>query len=133
MAQTFRRSAKPVRRQARAQAGRAKVHRARAKTNSLLAAAMRVLPFTEEQLTKTFLVLILAGFAALAWAIASMAGLTALAGQQLAHAAAGAGYQVAKVEVRGVERMNDSRSTSACSASRSARCRWSTCRRCAPR
>ena len=107
MAQTIRRSAKPVRRQARAQAGRAKVHRARAKTNSLLAAAMRVLPFTEEQLTKTFLVLILAGFAALAWAIASMAGLTALAGQQLAHAAAGAGYQVAKVEVRGVERMNE--------------------------
>ena len=107
MAQTIRRRAKPVRRQPRAQAGRAKVHRARAKTNSLLAAAMRVLPFTEEQLTKTFLVLILAGFAALAWAIASMAGLTALAGQQLAHAAAGAGYQVAKVEVRGVERMNE--------------------------
>jgi cell division protein FtsQ len=68
---------------------------------------MRLLPFTEEQLTKAFLLLILAGFAALAWAIASMAGLTALAGQQLANAAAGAGYQVARVEVRGVERLNE--------------------------
>jgi cell division protein FtsQ len=68
---------------------------------------MRLLPFTEEQLTKTFLVLILAGFAALAWAIASMAGLTALAGQQLASAAAGAGYQVARVEVRGLDRLNE--------------------------
>lgn len=107
MAQTIRRNARPVRRQARAQGNKAKVRKARAKTNSLVAAAMRLLPFTEEQLTKTFLVLILAVFAALAWAIASMAGLTALAGQQLAGAAAGAGYQVARVEVRGVERLNE--------------------------
>jgi cell division protein FtsQ len=107
MAQTIRRNARPVRRQARAQGNKAKVRKARAKTNSLVAAAMRLLPFTEEQLTTTFLVLILAVFAALAWAIASMAGLTALAGQQLAGAAAGAGYQVARVEVRGVERLNE--------------------------
>jgi len=109
MAQTIRRNARPVRRQARAQAGKAKVRQARAHTNSLLSAAMRVLPFTEEQLTKAFLVVILAGFAALAWSIASLAGFTALAGQQLASAAAKAGYQVAKVEVRGVERMNELR------------------------
>jgi len=107
MAQTIRRNARPVRRQARAQGNKAKVRKARAKTNSLVAAAMRLLPFTEEQLTKAFLVLILAVFAVLAWAIASMAGLTALIGQQLAGAAAGAGYQVARVEVRGVERLNE--------------------------
>lgn len=107
MAQTIRRNAKPVRRQARAQGNRTRVRKARAKTNSLVGAAMRVLPFTEEQLTKTFLVLILAGAAALAWLVASYAGLTALAGQQLAFAAADAGYEVAKVEVRGVERMNE--------------------------
>ncbi|MBN9506544.1 MAG: cell division protein FtsQ/DivIB [Altererythrobacter sp.] len=107
MAQTIRRNARPVRRQARAQGNKAKVRKARAKTNSLVAAAMRLLPFTEEQLTKAFLVLILAVFAMLAWAIASMAGLTALIGQQLAGAAAGAGYQVARVEVRGVERLNE--------------------------
>lgn len=107
MAQTIRRNAKPARRQARAQGTRTKVRKARAKTNSLVGAAMRVLPFTEEQLTKAFLVLILAGAAALAWLVASYAGLTALAGQQLAYAAADAGYEVAKVEVRGVERMNE--------------------------
>ena len=107
MAQTIRRNAKPVRRQARAHASKTKVRKARAKTNSLIDALMRVLPFTEEQLHKAFLVLILAAVAALAWTIASLAGLTALAGQQLAMAAANAGYEVSRVEVRGVERMNE--------------------------
>ena len=107
MAQTIRRNAKPVRRQARAQASRTKVRKAKQKTSSLVDALMRVLPFTEEQLHKTFLVLILAGAAALAWLVASLAGLTALAGQQLAYAAADAGFEVSRVEVRGVERMNE--------------------------
>ena len=107
MAQTIRRNAKPVSRQARAQASRTKVRKAKAKTNSLIDALMRILPFTEEQLHKTFLVLILAATAALAWTIASLAGLTTLAGQQLAFAAADAGYEVSRVEVRGVERMNE--------------------------
>ena len=107
MAQTIRRNAKPVRRQARVQGARTRVRKARAKTNSLVDALMRVLPFTEEQLHKAFLVLILAGTAALAWLVASLAGLTALAGQQLAFAAADAGYEVSRVEVRGVERMNE--------------------------
>ena len=107
MAQTIRRNAKPVRRQARAQGTRTKVRKAKQQTNSLLDALMRVLPFTEEQLQKAFLVAILASAAALAWVIASLAGLTALAGQQLALAAGDAGYEVSRVEVRGVERMNE--------------------------
>ena len=107
MAQTIRRNAAPARRQARSQGTRTKVRKARAKTNSLIDALMRVLPFTEEQLHTTFLVLILAGAAVAAWLIASAAGLTALAGHQLAYAAADAGYEVEKVEVRGVERMNE--------------------------
>ena len=107
MAQTIRRNAKPVRRQARAQGARTKVRKARQKTNSLVDALMRILPFTEDQLHKAFLVLILAGAAALAWLVASLAGLTALAGQQMALAAADAGYEVSRVEVRGVERMNE--------------------------
>ncbi|HEY6814290.1 MAG TPA: cell division protein FtsQ/DivIB [Croceibacterium sp.] len=107
MAQTIRRNAGPVRRQARTQGNRTKVRKAKAKTNSLIDALMRVLPFTEEQLHKTFLVLILAAAAAAAWAIASVAGLTELAGRQLAYAAADAGYEVERVEVRGVERMNE--------------------------
>ncbi|MBT2135838.1 FtsQ-type POTRA domain-containing protein [Croceibacterium sp. LX-88] len=107
MAQTIRRNAKPVRRQARAQASKTKVRKARQKTNSLVDALMRILPFTEEQLHKIFLVLILAAAAAIAWIVASTAGLTALAGQQMAFAAADAGYEVNRVEVRGVERMNE--------------------------
>jgi cell division protein FtsQ len=107
MAQTIRRNAKPVRRQARAQASRTKVRKAKARTNSLIDALMRVLPFTEEQLHKAFLVMILAAAAALAWLVASLAGLPAMAGQQLAFAAADAGYEVSRVEVRGVERMNE--------------------------
>ena len=59
MAQTIRRNAGTVRRQARAQGNKAKVRKAKAKTNSLIDALMRVLPFTEEQLHKTFLVMIL--------------------------------------------------------------------------
>ena len=74
MAQTIRRNAKPVRRQARAQGARTKVRQAKKQTSSLVDALMRVLPFTEEQLHKTFLVLILAGAAALAWLVASLAG-----------------------------------------------------------
>ena len=107
MAQTIRRNAAPARRQARSQGTRTKVRKAKAKTNSLIDALMRVLPFTEEQLQKTFLVLILAAAAAGAWAIASAAGLTELAGRQLAYTAADAGYEVSRVEVRGVKRMNE--------------------------
>jgi cell division protein FtsQ len=107
MAQTIRRNAKPVRRQARAQASRTKVRKAKARTNSLIDALMRVLPFTEVQLHKAFLIMILAAAAALAWLVASLAGLPAMAGQQLAFAAADAGYEVSRVEVRGVERMNE--------------------------
>ncbi|KRA84251.1 cell division protein FtsQ/DivIB [Altererythrobacter sp. Root672] len=107
MAQTIRRNAKPVRRQARAQASKTKVRKARQKTNSLVDALMRILPFTEEQLHKIFLVLILAAAVAIAWIVASTAGLTVLAGQQLALAAGDAGYEVNRVEVRGVERMNE--------------------------
>ena len=107
MAQTIRRNAGPVRRQARSQGNRTKVRKAKAKTNSLIDALMRVLPFTEEQLHKAFLVLILAGAAGAAWWIASMAGYTDLAGRQLASTAADAGYEVERVEVRGVERMNE--------------------------
>src|SRR5690606_36058523 len=75
MAQTIRRNAPPVRRQARAQGNRAKVRKARKQTSSLVDALMRVLPFTEEQLHKAFLILILASAAALAWFVASLAGL----------------------------------------------------------
>jgi cell division protein FtsQ len=107
MAQTIRRNAPTVRRQARAQDNRAKVRKARAHTNSLLDALLRVLPFTEQQLQRTFLVLIFATVLALALLVASVAGLGELASRQFAFSAANAGFEVRKVEVRGVKRMNE--------------------------
>lgn len=107
MAQTIRRNARTVRRQARMQDTRTKVRKARAQTNSLVDGLMRYLPFTEEQLQRAFLVLIVASGLALAWLVASLAGLTLLAGQKLAAVSADAGFEVRRVEVRGAERMNE--------------------------
>ena len=107
MAQTIRRKPTGVRRQARAQGTKRQVRKAKAKTNSLVDALMRVLPFTEEQLHKFFLVVILAAAAVLAWVVASLAGLTLLLEQKVAVAAANAGFEVLRVEVRGVERLNE--------------------------
>jgi cell division protein FtsQ len=107
MAQTIRRQAPTVRHQARRQGTKTKVRKAKAKTNSLIGALMRVLPFTEEQLHRFFLLVILAAVLALAWLVASVSGATELAGAQVAYAAADAGFEVRRVEVRGVERMNE--------------------------
>jgi len=106
MAQTIRRGAKTVRRQARSQGTKTKVRKARAQTNSLVDALMRVLPFTEEQLHKFFLAAILGVLLLGAWLVASLAGLPELAGRQFALYAADAGYEVRRVEVHGAERMN---------------------------
>jgi cell division protein FtsQ len=107
MARTIRRKQTGVRRQARAQGTQRKVRSARARTGSLVDALLRVLPFTQEQLHKFFLVAILAAAAVAAWFIAGMAGLTLLLGQQVARVASQAGYQVDTVDVRGVERLNE--------------------------
>jgi cell division protein FtsQ len=107
MAQTIRRQAPTVRRVARRQGTKAKVTKARKQTSSFADAILRYVPLSDEQLHTFFLVAILAGALALAWEVASFAGLTALAGQQIAYAAANAGFEVRKVEVHGVHRMNE--------------------------
>jgi cell division protein FtsQ len=107
MSQTIKRKAHGVRRAAAAQGARAKVGKARARSGSAIDAAMRWLPFTEEQLHRFFLAMILGSAVALAWIVASFAGLPALAGAQLAAVAADAGFEVRRVEVRGVKRMNE--------------------------
>lgn len=107
MAQTIRRKQTGVRRQARAQGAQRKVRQARAQTGSIVGALLRLLPFTEEQLHKVFLVLILTAAAVAAWFIASLAGLTLLLNQQIASAAVNAGFKVSTVDVQGVERMNE--------------------------
>lgn len=104
---TVNRKAKGVRRSTAAKGRAQTARRARAKTGSLVDSAIAALPFTDEQLHRIFLVAILGGAAALAWFVASLAGVPALAQQQMASFAADAGFEVRKVRVTGVERMNE--------------------------
>jgi cell division protein FtsQ len=106
MAQTIRRKATGVRRQARAHDTKRQVRKAKQTTSSLMDWLMRKLPFTEEQLHKAFLFLILFGLAVLAWLVASMAGLTLLVNEKVAQIAGNAGFEVHNVEVRGNKRLN---------------------------
>jgi cell division protein FtsQ len=107
MAQTIRRKATGVRRQARTQDAKRQVRQARQKTSSLMDWLMRKLPFTEEQLHKAFLFLILLAAAVRAWFVASMAGLTLLMNEKVAQVAADSGFEVNSVDVRGTRRLNE--------------------------
>jgi cell division protein FtsQ len=103
MSQTIRRSGKGV---GRAAASRAAARR-KATESSALDRLLAALPVTPERLHQVFLVLIFAALAMLAWAVASMAGVPAMASAHLATAAADAGFEVRHVEVRGVSRMDE--------------------------
>jgi cell division protein FtsQ len=109
MSRTIRRGASGLRKSARKQGTQRRVRKAQASTGSALDTAMRFLPFTEEQLQRVFTAMILGGAVALAWLIASLAGVPAMAQAQLAEVAGDAGFEVRRVEVRGVERMNEQR------------------------
>ena len=106
---TVKRGGKGVRRAAAAKGRAGRAQAARAHTYSTLDMALAFLPWTEAQLQRAFLVMILAAAAALAWFIASLAGLPALAGERFAALAADAGFAVSRVTVTGVERMNEQR------------------------
>ena len=107
MAQTIRRGGKGVRRAAATRTNKARVTAARKTTGSVLGRAVRALPVSEHRLQQALLAMILGGAAALAWIVASFAGVPAMATAQLAALAADAGFEVRRVEVRGVERMNE--------------------------
>ena len=104
-----KRNAKGVRRSAAARSRQATARRAKKTTTGFLDALVTVLPFTEAQLQKGFLILILAGAAALAWFVAGLAGLPAMAYAETARLAGNAGFEVRHVQVSGVERMNELR------------------------
>lgn len=106
MAQTIKRKPQGVRRAAATRSNAQKVRKARSTTGMVIDGLMRWLPFTEDQLQRVFLASILGGAVALAWFVASLAGVPAMAGQQVAALAGDAGFEVRKVEVRGVQRMN---------------------------
>lgn len=104
-----KRSAKGLRRSTRANSRAAQARMAKARTGRMVDALMGLLPFTEEQLHKFFLFIILGLVAAAAWFFASLTGFAAFAGAHLTAIAADAGFVVRQVRVTGVERMNEQR------------------------
>lgn len=106
MARTNTRNTKGVRRQARAQGTSRKVRSARKQGQSILGRMLGLLPFTDEQLQRAFTVLILGGVVvAMVW-VAQISGATAVVSDRFAHVASNAGFKLARVEVRGTQRMN---------------------------
>ena len=107
MAQTIRRGGKTVRKVAAASGTKRKVHAARRQTGSLLDQVMQWVPFSEETLHRILMFVILGGAAVLMWIVASMAGVPQLAEAEIAMIAGKSGFEVKRVEVRGVNRMNE--------------------------
>lgn len=106
-AQTLKRKAPTARKVAAQQGTARKVRTAKARTGSVFDRIMAWIPFSEEQLHRIFLAVILGGAAVLAWVVAGFAGLPAMAGQQLAQVAGDAGFEVRRVDVRGVKHLNE--------------------------
>jgi len=107
MSQTIKRKGRSARKSAASRGKARTVRKARATTGSALDTVMGWLPISEEQLHRVFLAMIIGGAVALAWIVASMAGVPAMAEKQLASVAADAGFEVRRVDVRGVENINE--------------------------
>lgn len=107
MATKVRRNGQGVRRTAAAQNRAAKARQVKRHGKGALDSVMAVLPFTEEQLHRIFLAVIIGAGVALAWTIASLAGVPAMAQAQIAAVASDAGFEVRRVRVSGVQRMNE--------------------------
>jgi cell division protein FtsQ len=107
MGQTIRRSGANARKQAAKASSARKVEAARAQTGSLLDWILDNLPFSEAQLHRFFLLLILAAAAGLLVLVASLAGVPAMAENHVASLATQAGFAVRRVEVHGVKHLNE--------------------------
>jgi cell division protein FtsQ len=108
MAQQIRRNGSTgVRRAAKAQSRAVSARRARGQASGLIDRAMGVLPFTEEQWSRIWLAMIIGGGVGIAFIIASLAGVPALAQAEAARIAADAGFEVRHVRVTGTSRMDE--------------------------
>jgi cell division protein FtsQ len=108
MAQQIRRNgATGVRRAAKAQSRAVTVRRARGQASGVIDRAMGALPFTEEQWSRIWLAMIIGGGVGIAFIIASLAGVPALAQAEVARFAADAGFEVRHVRVTGTARMDE--------------------------
>ena len=106
MARKVKRKATGVRRAATSRSRASKAGAATRQSKGAVNTALNALPISQRQLQGGFLALILAGAAALAWMVASAAGVPALLHQQLATSAGAAGFQMRNIDLTGVERMN---------------------------
>ena len=107
MSQKLKRGGKSVRKAAAAQGKARQVRAAKARTGSVLDAALAWLPITEAQLHRVFLAMILGAAVALAWIAASMAGVPTMAGAEVARLAHETGFEVRNVSVRGTKNLNE--------------------------
>jgi cell division protein FtsQ len=107
MAKIKRSSSKGVRRAAKSQSRAASARRAKATTGGILDKIMGVLPFTEEQWSTIWLTMIIGGAVGIAFVIANLAGVPAMAQAQVAAMASDAGFEVKHVRVTGTSRMDE--------------------------
>ena len=106
-ARTIRRGGKGVRRAAAAQGKAQKVRTAKAKTGSLVDMLMGWLPFTEEQLHRIFLAIIMGLVGIVLWIAASFAGVPAMARDQIAALSHNSGFELHIINVRGTNNLNE--------------------------
>ncbi len=104
---TVKRKSPNARQTAGAQANARKVRKAKSTTSVFFARVLEWIPLTEDQLHRVFMGLILCVALGVMWLAASAAGVPAMARQQIASIASGAGFEVHRVEVRGVKRLNE--------------------------
>ncbi|MEL6238444.1 MAG: FtsQ-type POTRA domain-containing protein [Pseudomonadota bacterium] len=109
MAKISRSSSKGVRRAAKSQSRAAGARKAKAKTTGILDTVMGVIPLSEEQWSRVFMAVILAAALLLAGVIANLAGVPAIARNELDSLAKGAGYTVSGVRITGTDRMDEAR------------------------
>ncbi len=104
---TVKRKSPNARQVAGAQAKARRVRSAKSKSQTLLSDILSWIPLSEGQWHRVLTVLILGGAMVLAAVVASAAGVPAMARQQFAAIAASSGFEVRRVEVRGVKRLNE--------------------------
>lgn len=108
MAQQIRRNGSTgVRRAAKAQSRAVTARKARGSATGVIDRIMGALPFTEHQWSRIWLAMIIGGGVGIAFIIASLAGVPALAQAQVAAMAADAGFEVRHVRVTGTTRMDE--------------------------
>ena len=106
MSQTIKRKGASAGRVAARQGTARKVHAAQAHTGSLFERAKSLLPFSDAQLQRILLIIILAVVAGVGWLVANAAGVPAIAAAQIAILERKAGFEVDHVEVRGVKHLD---------------------------